>query len=241
MVVNESAAKKYWPDRDPLGTKARLATMKSWAVVVGVGADVKHWGLEEPARPEAYLSLWQAPFWQNNLVVRTHGDPMLLAQEIRRQLWSLDKDLPPAAIRSMQDVLDKSTALRRFYMLLLAGLAAIAVLLAGAGVYAQLAYTVSQRTHEIGLRMALGARRSDIVRLIAFQGLGMSLAGAAIGLAVALGLAQSLEKLLFGVRPLDPFTLAIAVLVLLATAALACILSSWRASKADPAVALRCE
>lgn len=241
MVINESAAKKYWPGRDPVGTQARLVTMKSWAVVVGVVGDVKHWGLEKPVAPEAYLSLYQAPFWLNNLVVRTHGDPMDLAQEVRRQLWSLDKDLPPAAIRSMQEVIDQSTALRRFYVLLLTGLAGTAVLLAGVGIYAQLAYGVSQRMREIGLRMALGARRSDMVRLVAGEGMRISLAGAVVGLAAALGLVQLLEKLLFGVTPLDPITLAASLLILLAVAALACVIPSWRASKADPAVALRYE
>jgi predicted permease len=129
MVINEAAAKRYWPGRDPIGTHARLATMQPWATVVGVIADVRHWGLDEPARPEVYFSLWQAPFWNNNLVVRTTGEPKLLIMEVRRQLWALDRDLPPAAIRSMQEVIDNSTALRRFYMMLLTALAAIAVIL----------------------------------------------------------------------------------------------------------------
>jgi predicted permease len=239
MLVNETAAKKYWQGRDPVRTRARLATMESWATVVGVVADVKHWGLDEPARPEAYLSLWQAPFWLNNLVVRTQGDPTELALEVRRQLRALDPDLPPAAIRTMQEVIDHSTALRRFYMMLLTALAAIAVILAAAGIYAQLAYAVSQRARELGLRMALGAQRGDMVRLVVKQGLAMSLAGAAVGVAAAWGLSRLLQQLLFGVKPLDPIAMIGAPLILLAVALLASLIPSWKASKADPAAALR--
>jgi predicted permease len=239
MLINETAAKKYWQGRDPIGTHARLVTMQPWATVVGVVADVKHWGLDEPARPEAYLSLWQAPGWQNNLVVRTHGDPNLLAAEVRRQLRAVDASIPPAAIRSMQDVVDNSTALRRFYMMLLTALAAIAVILAAAGIYAQLAYAVSQRTRELGLRMALGAQRSDMVMLVVKQGLVMSLAGALIGLAAAWGLSRLLQQLLFGVTPLDPVSMIGAPLLLLAVAGLASLIPSWRASRTDPAAALR--
>jgi putative ABC transport system permease protein len=240
-VINEAAAKRYWRGRDPVGTRARLATMKSWGTVVGVVGDVKHWGLDNPANPEAYLSIWQAPFWLNNLVVRTHGDPLLLAQAIRQVLSSMDKELPPTAIRSMQDVLDKSTAARRFNMLLLAILAGIALVLAIGGIYAQLAYSVSQRTKEIGLRMALGASPRGIVRLIVRQGLGMSLAGVVVGLGGAVAASRVLEKLLFGVTPLDPITLLMAPLVLLISATLASLIPSWRASKADPASSLRHE
>jgi predicted permease len=239
MLINETAAKKYWQGRDPIGTHARLATMRSWATVVGVVADVKHWGLDEAPRPEAYLSLWQSPFWLNNLVVRTQGDPKLLVSEVRRQLRAIDPNLPPAAIRSMQDVIDNSTALRRFYMMLLTALAAIAVILAAAGIYAQLAYAVSQRTRELGLRMALGAQRSDMVRLVVKQGLAMSVAGAAVGVLAAWGLSRLLQQLLFGVKPLDPVAMIAAPMLLLIVAGLASVIPSWKASKADPAAALR--
>jgi predicted permease len=239
MLINETAARRYWPGRDPVGTHARLASMKDWATVVGVVGDVKHWGLEQEARPEIYLSLWQTPFWMNNLVVRTQGDPNLLAGEVRRQLRELDPDLPPAAIRSMQDVIDRSTALRRFYMMLLTAIAAIAVVLAAAGIYAQLAYAVSQRTRELGLRMALGAQRSDMVRLVAQHGLRLSLAGAALGVAASWGLSRLLQQLLFGVKPLDPVAMLAAPAILLVVAALASVIPSWKASKADPAEALR--
>jgi predicted permease len=239
MLVNETAVRRYWHGRDPVGTHARLATMKDWATVVGVVGDVKHWGLDEAARPEVYLSLWQAPFWQNNLVVRTQGDPIQLAAEVRRQLRSVDPDLPAAAIRSMQDVIDNSTALRRFYMMLLTALATIAVVLAAAGTYAQLAYAVSQRTRELGLRMALGAQRSDMVRLVARQGLQLALVGAAIGLAGSWALSRLLEQLLFGVKAIDPVAMLAAPAVLLVVAGLASVGPSWKASKADPVVALR--
>lgn len=239
VLINETAARMFWPGRDPIGTRARLATMQDWGVVVGVVADVRHWGLEEPGRPEAYLSLWQAPFWFNNLVVRAHGDPTPLALEVRRRLRALDPNLPAASIQSMQDVIDHSTALRRFYMMLLTGLAAIAVILAAAGIYAQLAYAVSQRSRELGLRMALGAQRSDMVRLVVNQGIAMSLAGAAIGVAAAWGLGRLLRQLLFGVSPVDPLTMVAAPLLLLTIAALASLIPSWRASKADPAAVLR--
>jgi putative ABC transport system permease protein len=241
MVINETAANKYWHGRDPIGTRARLATMKGWATVVGVVGDVKHWGLDAPSNPEAYLSLWQAPFWLNNLVVRTHGDPLRLAQAIRQVLSSMDKDLPPQSIRSMEDVIDRSTALRRFHMLLLGILAGIALVLAVAGAYAQLAYSVSQRMREIGLRIALGASSPAIMRQIVRQGLRMSIAGVAVGLAGAMALSRLLEKLLFGVKPLDPVTLLIAPLMLLVSATLASLIPSWRACRTDPARSLRYE
>ena len=241
MVINETAAARYWRGRDPVGTRARLASMKAWATVIGVVGDVKHWGLDAAPNPEAYLSIWQAPFWLNNLVVRTHGDPAQLAQSVRQVLASMDKDLPPMAIRSMEEVIDKTTAMRRFNMLLLAILAGIALLLAVAGIYAQLAYSVSQRIREIGLRMALGASPGDIVRLLMRQGLAMAGVGVVVGLVAAMAMSRLLEKLLFGVKPLDPVTLAAAPALLLCVAAVASLIPSWRASKADPAASLQYE
>lgn len=241
MVINETAAKRYWGDRNPVGTRARLATMQMMAEVIGVVKDVRHWGLEEGSRPEAFLSCWQAPFWQNNLVVRTQGDPMQLAGAIRAEIRAIDRDIPSASIRSMEDIIDESTALRRFYMLLLTILAAIAMLLAGAGIYAQLAYSVSQRTKEIGLRMVLGAKRSDVIGMILREGMTLTISGAVVGLIAAMMLSQLLEKLLFGVEPLDWVALVAAPLALIAVAAIACLAPSWRASRAEPAVALRYE
>jgi ABC-type antimicrobial peptide transport system permease subunit len=171
-------------------------------------------------------------------VVSTYGDPVQLAGQVREQLRALDKDLPPAGIRSMRDLVDETTSARRFEMLLLTGLAAIAVLLAAAGIYAQLAYSVSQRMSEIGLRMALGASPVDVVRMILGQGLGLALAGAVAGVGGAFALTRLLERFLFGVKPLDPVTMVLAPLSLLLVATIACLFPAWRASQADPAVAL---
>jgi ABC-type antimicrobial peptide transport system permease subunit len=177
----------------------------------------------------------------NNVVVRTRGEPRLLAQQVRAELRGLDPDLPAFAIRTMDELFDRSIALRRFYMMLLSGLAAIALLLSAVGIYAQLAYTASERMREIGLRMALGAQRWDVLKLIVGQGLALAVVGAALGLVAAFWMSKLLSRLLYGVTPLDAVTFAAAPALLLAIAAAACVIPSWRATQGDPATVLRYE
>jgi putative ABC transport system permease protein len=240
MLINETAARLYWPSgRDAIGTRATLAGFGQLATVVGVVRDVKHWGLDQPSRPEAYFSSLQYPVSRMSLVLRTQSEPEALMPSVRQVLREIDKDLPPLALQTMEDVLQDSWAPRRFLTLLVTGFAGLALLLAAGGIYAQLAYSVSQRKKEIGLRVAMGARRADVVRMILRQGLTVTLAGLLLGMTVMVALARLLQQILFGVQALDLRAMIAAALVLLAAAALACALPAWRASCADPAAILR--
>lgn len=241
MLVNETAARRYWQGRDPVGSHARLATMKNWATVVGVVGDVKHWGLEEGSRPEAYLSAFQAPIGMMSLVVRTQSEPEALIGAVREQLRSIDKSIPAVATHTMEDLISTSTSARRFLTQLVTAFAALALLLAAGGTFAQLAYTVSQRSQEIGIRMALGASRMGVVGLMMRKSLAPVVCGGLIGVAATFGLARLLQKMLFGVEALDVLTLVTAPLLMIVIAAIACYLPSWRAAQTQPARALRSE
>jgi putative ABC transport system permease protein len=237
-LINQTAARLYWEGREPLGTRARLAGMGDWATVVGITGDVKHFGLEEGARPEMYLCSYQVPAMMN-MVVRTEREPEQLISAVRLKLREIDREIPPFELRSMEDVMAEAGSQRRFLTLLVAVFAALALALAASGIYAQLAYWVARRTPEIGIRIALGARPGQVMGLVLRQGLTLAGTGLAIGLAIALGLAGMIEKLLFGVAPLDTPTLVMAPLLLSIIAGLACMQPAWRASRADPATTLR--
>jgi putative ABC transport system permease protein len=240
MLINETAARSYWTSgRDPIGTRARLAGYAEFATVVGVVGDVKHWGLERPARPEAYFSSLQYPFFRMSLVLRTHAEPETLMASVRQVLKEIDSNLPPVALQTMESVLERSWAPRRFLTLLVTGFATLALLLAAGGIYAQLAYSVSQRKKEIGLRVAMGARRGDVVRMVLKQGLAVTLTGLVLGMMVMAAMARLLQQVLFGIQALDLWAMVAAPVVLLAAAALACAIPAWRASCADPAAILR--
>jgi putative ABC transport system permease protein len=242
MLINEYAARRYWKGRDPIGTHARLSSMTSWATVVGVVGDVKHWGLEEGSRPEAYLCSYQAPFSSMNLVVRTQRDPEAMTPVVRSQLRAIDATIPALATESMEDLIDASNSSRRFLTLLVAGFAVLALILAAGGTFAQVAYATSQRSQEIGIRMALGASRRSVVALMMRQVLLLVTIGGVVGIAATSGVARFLKTLLFGgIQPLDALTLTVAPLLMIVIAALACTLPSWRATKTDPATVLRAD
>jgi putative ABC transport system permease protein len=241
MLVNETTVKRYWGGRDPIGWHARLATMNSWATVVGVVGDVKHWGLEENARPEAYLSSYQAPFPTLNLVARTNGAPQSLAGAIRAELRALDASIPVRPARTMDDLITASSASRRFLTELVEGFALIALLLAAGGAFAQVAYSVSQRTQEIGIRMALGAGRPSVVALMLRQVLALVAVGGVLGVAAMWWVGPLIRKMLFVIEPQDTVTLVGAPVLMLAIAAIACSVPSGKAARTDPAEALRAE
>jgi putative ABC transport system permease protein len=176
-----------------------------------------------------------------SLVLRAQGDPEALASALRRAVQSIDPDQPIYNVRSMDSLLATTLAPRRLSLLLLATFAVTALLLAGVGIYGVLAYSVTQRTHEIGIRMALGARRADVLVMVLRQGLRLVLAGAALGVAAAFGLTRLMSSLLFGVSPTDPATLGAVSVVLVGVALLACFVPARRASGVDPMIALRCE
>ncbi len=253
-VINESAARKIFPDEDPLGQV--LVSGGNYAPdkcrIVGIVGDVKFGGLDSQADPEVYVHYAQLPesFMQPGigsvaLVVRGRGSPATLAGALRQQVASLDKGLPVSSVTTMDDVLSGSLAPRRFNLLLLSVFACVALVLAAVGIYGVLSYWVTQRTRDIGIRMALGARAPDIYRLVIFQALAVVLVGLGLGTLGALGLARllsgTLPDLLFGVRAGDPATFASVALLIAAVSLAACYVPARRAVKVDPTIALRSE
>jgi len=246
-VINETMARRFWPDQDPLGKRITPAAAASadpddWITIVGVAKDVRQFELVADPKPQMYLSYQQVEFFApRNLVVSTAVDPLGLAATVRKTVWEIDKDQPVSNIRTMEEVLSESIARQRFSMLLLGIFAGVALVLAAVGIYGVMSYSVAQRTHEIGIRMALGARRSDVLKLTVGGGLKLVLAGVAIGLAAAFILTRVMSSLLFGVSATDPTTFIIISLVLIAVAVLASYIPARRATRIDPMVALRYE
>jgi len=243
-IINDALARRIWPGEDPLGKRLKRGLPENdtpWLEVVGVVADVKVYGFELITPMQTYVPLAQLPppsFW---LTVRTAGDPLQSVAAVERAIHSIDKDLPVFAIRSMDQLLGSSRAQRLLTLVLLVSFAALALLLAAVGIYGVISYSVKQRTRELGIRMALGAQRGDVLKLILTQGLKLTIIGVVIGLGAAFALTRWMESLLFGVRPTDPLTFAAIVIVLLSVALLACWLPARRATKVDPLVALRSE
>ncbi len=210
--------------------------MKTIVAVVG---DVKGSSLDATAAPEVYVPYAQHQVDSLTIVVRTAGDPMAFVPMARADIASLDRDLPLAGVRTMDEVIGRSIAERRFTMLLLVSFAAVAVVLAAIGVYGVLAYLVSQRTQEIGVRLAIGATPGDVVRLFVREGAALTMVGVAGGLAGALVVTRALSTLLFGVTTTDPLTFAAVAGTLAIVALLACYLPARRAGRVDPMTALR--
>lgn len=243
MIINEEMARRHWPNENPIG---RRVTMKDWGdpltgEIVGVVGDVKADGLDANMRPMIYWPYPQFPNNFNNFVIRTAGDPLSIASAIKTQIWDIDATQPLARLRTMEDVIASSVAPRRFNLLLLGSFATFALLLASVGIYGVMAYTVTQRTHEIGIRMALGARTTDVMNMIVRQGMTFAVAGIGLGLLAAFWLTQLMEKLLFGVSATDPMTFALVTALLLLIALIANYVPARRATKVDPLTALRHE
>jgi predicted permease len=245
LIVSESLAKKYWPGQDPLGKRLKWGPSEStdpWLTVVGVVGDVKQGPLETAANAHTYEPYAQlgAPL-SLRVAVRGQGDSAGLAADVRAAVWSLDRQLALGSVRTMDEVISRSTASRRFSLVLVGAFAVLALTLAAVGIYAVLAYTVARRTHEIGVRMALGARSGDVVRLVLGQGLQFTAIGIVFGVAGALALMRFLESLLYEVRPTDPPTLVVVLLLLVSVSVGASYLPARRAMRVDPMVALRYE
>ncbi len=242
IIVNETFVKTFWPGvDDPLGRRVGRAEQKRWMTVVGVVEDVKHYGLEEPMRPGVYLPLAQAPSATMTVAIRTTADPKAFTATARTALRDLDPTLAMYRTRAMEEALSQSLLQRRLYSWLIGVFAAIALVLALGGAYGVTSYLVSQRTREIGIRVALGARTADITRAVLRGGLVVIGAGIVAGAAGAVGGARLLGDLLFGVSPHDPLVLLAAGVLLLAFAAAANWLPARRAARIDPMRSLRME
>jgi predicted permease len=244
-VISDSMARRYWPGEDPVGKRlcpGRPQTPDDWVTVVGVVGDVLQYGLDADRKPQMYLSYQQSDdFVPRRLVVSTSVDPESMTSAVRGAVWQIDRDQPVSDIETMDEVLSDSIARQRFSALLLGVFGLVALLLAAVGIYGVMSYTMAQRTHEIGLRMALGARKSDVLKLAVGQALKLVLVGVGAGLAASLVLTRVMTSLLFGVSSTDPVTFAAISLVLVAAGVLASYIPARRATKVDPMIALRYE
>ena len=245
IIINEAMARRTWGDADPIGKRivVYVAGRELLVTVVGVVADSRQINLEQPVAPEMDFPIAQvANFLRRiNLVVRTKTEPLSLVPAIRAEVWKLDSQLPLYNITTLRTAVDQSLSVRRFALYILALFAAVALLLAISGIYGVLGHAVAQRTREIGVRMALGAARGDVLRLVLAQGGKLAAAGIVFGLIGSYLLTQFLRALLYGVTPTDPLTFAAVAFLLLGTALLACWVPARRASQVDPIVALRAE
>ena len=245
-IANQSLAHRFFKDQSPIGKRVRWARDEqiNWITIIGVAGDIKHFGLDQPEEPALYTPYPQSGrAWKRwmNLAIRSQGDAAAITQEVKSRVWKVDAQIPLTKTRTMAEVMSASVEARRFNMLLLGIFAAVAMLLAAVGIYGVMAYAVTQRTHEIGVRIALGAKPRDVIGMVVRRGMRLTLIGAAAGLALSFALTRLMSTLLFGVGATDPLTFALVSLLLAGVAMLACYIPARRAAKVDPMIALRCE
>jgi len=243
-LVSEGLAARFWPNQDPIGKRIKLPWNpgrddEPWRTVVGVVGDVKQYGPDKPAASAVYLPHAQYPVSFMILVARTSGEPAEMIGTIRKTVQGLDADQVPTNVATMEEVMANSIQTRRFPMFVLGGFAALALALAAVGIYGVMSYVVAQRTHEIGIRMALGAPARNVLRLVVGNGLWLAMTGILLGAAAAFGLTRLMKSLLFGVVPTDVPTFIVVCLSMVVVALVACYLPARRATKIDPLVALR--
>jgi putative ABC transport system permease protein len=244
-LINERMARSLWPSEKPIGKrfkKGRYHEDVPWITIVGVVGDVHQAGPAEPTRAEMYLPYQQQEFFPPDyLAVRTSGDPLLVAESVRQQIWSVDKQQPVAEVVPLERLVGENLAPRRMQASLLGGFAGLALLLASIGIYAVLSFIVTQRTQEIGVRVALGAHSRDVLRMVFSHGLKLFAIGAALGLVAALALSRTMSHLLYGISASDPLSFLAVTFLLALVTLLACYLPARRAMRVDPLVALRYE
>jgi putative ABC transport system permease protein len=243
-IIDERLAREYWPDDDPIGKRIRFGPPEDnepWHTIVGVVREVKHNRLDASTRMSVYLPFAQVPIGGSSLAIRSSGRPENLTGAVRAQMRELDPDLPLTQVRPMTEVVARSVWQQRLYTVLFGVFAAVALILATVGIYGVMSYAVTQRTREIGLRMALGAQKQDVLKLVVGHGVVITAIGIGAGLAAAVGLTRLMSSLLFGVTATDPITFAAVSVVLAGVALGACFVPALRAAKVDPMEALRYE
>jgi putative ABC transport system permease protein len=245
VVINDAMAKRFWPGEDPVGKRISTATSSGqqtqWQTIVGIVGSVRHLGLDVEPRPELYYHTNSNPPFGPVVVIRTTGDPQRVISLARAKVRELDRDVPISNVNTMEQLVAQSVAQRRFGMFLVGIFAALALVLAVVGIYGVVSYSVAQRTNEIGVRMALGASTTDVLKLVLKQGMTLALIGVGVGLAGAFAVTRLMIALLFDVKPTDVATFATVSVGLILVALLACYVPARRAMKVDPLVALRYE
>jgi len=249
VIISETMAHQFWPGQDPIGKQIKPGYPASSLIctVIGVAGDVRHWlNIEEPPVayylyaqiPASYVPLLEGYF---TLTIRIAGSPESLVGAVRSEIHNIDPFVPVYDVQTMEQLVRDSAAANRFQMMLFGVFAGLGMLLAAVGIYGVISYTVTQRTREIGIRMALGAEHAEVLRLLVSDGMRLALAGAVLGVAGALALSRFMSGLLYGVKATDPATFAVVFIALIAVALVACYIPARRATKVDPMVALRYE
>ena len=238
VIVSDLLARQVFPNEDPIGKRLLLAMGDQPVEIIGIAGDIRDRTLEREPFPAMYYPIYAG---RTNLVIRTQGDPTSIIAAVRREVQAIDPNQPVAEVKTLEQWVDTSVATPRYRTMLLGLLALLALVLAATGIYGVMSYSVAQRTHEIGVRMALGARQLDVLKLVVRQGMGLVLIGVALGLLSAIALTRVMSSLLFGVGARDPLTFVVVAMVLSLVAFVACYLPARRATKVDPLVALRYE
>lgn len=243
-IVNEEFVRRYFPGEDPIGRRIKLGRFTSpnnWITIVGVAGDVRHWGLDGRLLPYLYRPYSQAAWPGMSVVVRTASNPAVLSETVRQALMRLEPEQPVSKMTTLEEIVEGSLGLRNFPMRLLASFGLMALVLAAIGIYGMVSYSVAQRTQEIGIRMALGARPWDACRMVVSQSMFPVLVGVLAGLGGAYAATRFLRTMLYEVAPNDPTTFAVATALLVAVALVACFIPARRAARVDPLTALRYE